>query len=218
MSRAWKLSESQRSHITTLRIALGLMTTVAIGAGVGWYTAPKNLTVTVPPDLRSGSTRKWWDIPPESVYTFGLYLFQQMNRWPTDGEKDYTSNIQRLSNYLTPSCKTYLEGDEALKRNAGELRKRVRGVYEIAGAGYGDDPTHRVQQLSNNDWTVMLDISADEYLAGQLVKRALARYPLHIVRVDVDPEKNPFGLMWDCYSGQPQRIETAAEAKAGGIP
>lgn len=43
------------------------------------------------------------------------------------------------------------------------------------------------------------------------MKRALARYPLHVVRMDVDPETNPFGMAWDCYSGPPQRIEGNVE-------
>ena len=66
-----------------------------------------------------------------------------MNSWPADGEKNYSDNIARLTPFITPSCKAYLEGDEALKRNSGELRKRVRNVAEIPGSGYGDDPSRR---------------------------------------------------------------------------
>ncbi|EHK70802.1 hypothetical protein PPL19_12423 [Pseudomonas psychrotolerans L19] len=218
MSRAWKLSDSQRAHITTLRLALGLMTGIAMWNGYGWSTAPKDLTVHVPPDLRSGSTRPWWEIPPESVYAYAFYIFQQMNSWPSDGEKNYSDNIARLANFITPSCKVYLEGDESLKRNAGELRRRVRNVAEIPGSGYGDDPSRRVQVLGNSEWTVMLDVVANEYLGGEKVKTALTRYPLHVVKADVDPEKNPWGMKWDCYSGQPQRIEAGVEVKARGTP
>ncbi|MFJ5299198.1 PFL_4703 family integrating conjugative element protein [Pseudomonas sp. NPDC088368] len=221
MSRFWKLSDAQRAHIVSLRIALVVIASVCAGLGYGWWSAPRDLTIHVPPDLRSGSTRKWWDIPPESVYTFGFYIFQQMNRWPTNGEDDYDRNLFQLSSYLTPSCKAYLQSDFELRRNSGELRKRVRGVYEIPGRGYGDDPTYRVQQLSISEWTVNLDITADEYLGGERVKRALARYPLHIIKQDFDAEKNPFGMAWDCYSGTPQRIdlnpdELPKPAQAGG--
>ena len=41
--------------------------------------------------------RKWWEIPPESVYAFTFYIFQQLNRWPTNGEDDYPRNIRALS-------------------------------------------------------------------------------------------------------------------------
>ncbi len=211
MSRFLKLADSQRAHIVSLRIAIGVLALIVAGLGYGWWSAPKQLTISVPPDLRSGSTRLWWDVPPQSVYTFGFYIFQQLNRWPVDGEQDYDSNITRLSSYLTPSCQQYLKSDFELRRSSGELRKRVRGVSEIPGRGYGDSPEERVVQNSIDDWTVTLDITADEYYGGQLVKRALARYPLHVVRQDVDPEKNPFGMAWDCYSGAPQRIESAPE-------
>ena len=54
---------------------------------------------------------------------------------------------------------------------------------------------------------VTLDVSTDEYHGGEQVKRATVRYPLKVVRQDVDPQRNPFGLALDCYAGAPQRIE-----------
>ena len=50
-------------------------------------------------------------------------------------------------------------------------------------------------------------MSADEYLGSEQVKRALVRYALKVVRMDIDPEHNPFGLALDCYASAPQRIE-----------
>ncbi|EDZ3349484.1 DUF2895 family protein, partial [Salmonella enterica] len=44
------------SHIHTLRLAcviLGILAAVSMG---GWYMAPRDLTIRIPPDLRSGST------------------------------------------------------------------------------------------------------------------------------------------------------------------
>jgi hypothetical protein len=35
----------------------------------------------------------------------------------------------------------------------------------------------------------------------------LVRYPPKVVRLDVDHQRNPFGLALDCYDGAPQRIE-----------
>lgn len=209
MSRFKNEVKHLQSHVKTLRIAIVAMLILAILMGFGWIRAPKYLTIHVPPDLRSGSTRLWWDVPPESVYTFGFYIFQQLNRWPSDGEQDYSRNIFALSAYLTPSCHAYLENDYRVRQDNGELRKRIRGVYEIPGRGYGDDPTVRVRVISNDEWLVTLDIAADEYFGSEQVKRALVRYPLKVVRMDVDPEKNPFGLALDCYNGAPQRIELA---------
>jgi integrating conjugative element protein (TIGR03746 family) len=196
-----------QAHVKSLRLALLVLFVVAVLLGFGWWSAPKDLTIHVPPDLRSGSTRKWWDVPPESVYAVTFYVFQQMLRWPANGEEDYPRNLKALSAYLTPACRAYLQQDFETRRNNGELRQRVRGVYEIPGRGYGDDPGARVQVVSDHDWLVTLDISADEYYGSEQVKRALARYAIKVVRQDVDPERNPFGLLLDCYASVPRRIE-----------
>jgi integrating conjugative element protein (TIGR03746 family) len=197
-----------QSHIKTLRLGAAALLGVALVMGAGWWSAPRDLTIHVPPDLRSGSTRKWWEVPPESVYAFTFYVFQQLNRWPTDGETDYPRNLHALSAYLTPGCRAYLQSDYESRRVAGELRQRVRGLYEIPGRGYGDNPTARVQVISAGDWIVTLDVSADEYYGSEQVKRALVRYPIKVTRADVDPARNPFGLALDCYAQPPQRIAT----------
>lgn len=207
MSRFKNEVQHLQSHVKTLRIAVLVVLLLALFMGFGWLRSPKNLMIHVPPDLRSGSTRLWWDVPPESVYTFGFYIFQQVNRWPTDGEVDYDRNIFALSAYLTPACHAFLKNDYRIRRDNGELRKRVRGIYEIPGRGYGDDPTTRVRVISGNEWLVTLDVAADEYFGSEQVKRALVRYPIRVVRMDVDPERNPFGLALDCYDAAPQRIE-----------
>ena len=60
-----------QAHIKTLRLGAGALVIVALVMGGGWWSAPRDLTIHVPPDLRSGSTRKWWDMvdfarPPSS--------------------------------------------------------------------------------------------------------------------------------------------------------
>jgi integrating conjugative element protein (TIGR03746 family) len=203
-----------QAHVKTLRLATMLLFGLALVMGLGWCSAPRDLTVHVPPDLRTGSTRKWWDVPPESVYAFSTYVWQQLHRWPTNGEEDYARNIRALENYFTPACRAFLQEDYASRRNSGDLRQRVRGLYEIPGRGYGDQPTQRVQSRSTDTWVVTLDVTADEYHASELVKRALVRYPLRVIRRDVDPQRNPFGLVIDCYDSPPQRIAAPADAAA----
>lgn len=196
-----------RTHVKTLRAAVaGLFIALAL-ALAGWWHAPSQLTIHVPPDLRSGSTRKWWDVPPENVYTFAFYVWQQLHRWPNDGEADYARNIKTLSSYLTPSCQSWLNQDFNYRRKQNELHQRVRGIYEIPGRGYGDDPALRVKTLSDRDWIAVLDVSADEYFASEQVKRALVRYRVKVTKTDIDPEKNPFGLALDCLASEPERIE-----------
>ena len=121
-----------QAHVKTLRLAGAALFVVALLLGFGWWSAPKSLTIHVPPDLRSGSTRKWWDVPPESVYAFTFYIWQQAQRWPTNGEQDYPRNLHALSAYFTPSCRAFLQQDYEFRRSNGELRQRVRGIYELS--------------------------------------------------------------------------------------
>ena len=207
MSRFKNTIDQQKAHITTLRAAIVAMAVISGALWYGWKTAPDSLTIHVPPDLRTGSTRLWWDIPPESVYAFGLYVYQQVNRWPNDGRRDYPANINRLEHLMTASCKAELLRDVESRRIAGELRDRVRGVYEVVGRGFVDNPAFRVRQESRNAWTVHLDLNADEYFLNEPVKRSVSRYPLRVVRYDIDPTVNPYGLALDCFAGQIQRID-----------
>lgn len=206
MSRFKHALAARDAHITTLRLVIVLILLVCLGLWYGWQSAPKNLTIHNPPDLRAGSTRPWWEVPPGDVYAFSFYIFQQLNRWPVNGEADYPRNLTALSAYLTPACHARLEADFRLRRDRGELRDRVRGVYEIPGRGYR---ASRVKVLGRDRWTVSLDLTVDEYYHAEPVKRALVRYPLSIVRYDVDAEKNPWGLAIDCFDGPPQKLEAA---------
>jgi integrating conjugative element protein (TIGR03746 family) len=205
------------AHVKSLRIGCGLLFLALLLTGFGWWSAPRDMTIHVPPDLRSGSTRKWWEVPPETVYTFGFYIFQQLNRWPNNGEEDYPRNLRQLGAFLTPTCKLQLEQEFEQRRAGGELRKRTRGVYEIPERGYSDNPTLRVKPLGPDAWVVNLDLTADEYYGSEKVKRALVRYPLHVVRLDTDPERNPFGLALNCYSGKPQRLAATSPASSAGL-
>lgn len=210
MSRFKHALAARDAHIITLRLVIGLMVLVCAALWYGWQSAPKALTVYNPPDLRAGSTRPWWEVPPGGVYAFTFYIFQQLNRWPVNGEEDYPRNIAALSAYLTPKCQAWLEQDFRQRRDRGELRDRVRGVYEIPGRGFS---ARRVQVHSRDRWTAILDLTVDEYYLAEPVKRALVRYPVSVVRYDVDTEKNPWGLALNCFDGQPQKLEAAVPQK-----
>lgn len=206
------------SHVKTLRAACIVLCAFSALTMAGWWHSPSDLTIHVPPDLRSGSTRKWWDIPPESVYSFTTYIFQQLNSWPVDGKQDYDTKISILKQYLTPSCKSFLEGDYKFRNENNELKGRIRYVSEIPGRGYTDNPDLRVQQLTTNSWQVNLDLATNEYYAAEPVKKSFVRYPIKVVRQDGDAEKNPWGMALDCYISAPMRItapDSADIAKKG---
>lgn len=195
---------SRDAHVTTLRVACGVL---LLGCGAlwyGWNQAPQNLVIHNPPDLRSGSVRKWWEIPPSTAYSFGFYIWQQLNSWPTNGEIDYLRHIHTLNAYFTPSCKVQLDNEYQTRKGRNELKGRVRSIAEIPGRGYSD---LSVRVLGRDAWVARLDMVVREFYAGEPIRDVFVRYPLRVVRADVDPEKNPFGLQIDCFEGVPQRLE-----------
>lgn len=122
-------------------------------ASTGWMLAPRNLTIHNPPDLRSGSTKKWWEVPPSTVYSFAFYIFQQLNAWPKDGEVDYPAKIAQRSPFLTPACQDFLNKDAEFRTNSGELKDRVRVIYEIPKRGYS---SKSVEIKSEDEWVTAL--------------------------------------------------------------
>jgi integrating conjugative element protein (TIGR03746 family) len=196
--------DNVRAHLRSLWVVIGLQFVVILALWFGWSQAPKQLTVHVPPDLRSGATLAVNEVPAANVYAFAYYIFQQLNRWPNDGAKDYGQAIFRISHYVTHRYRAELMADMELKGRQGELAYRVRGVQEIAGRGYEE---RRVDVLSPGVWVVWLDLNLVESVKGMTVKKTAIRYPLRVVSFAVDPEANPWGLALDGFAGEgPRRL------------
>lgn len=184
-----------RNHIRTLQLVV-LCLLVAVVA-LWWRNGVLQETrrFYIPPDLTQGTVIGFDNVPSPTVYTFAYYIFQQLNRWPSDGEKDYPKQIYALQGFLTPGCRTALETDMNTKQALGELRQRVRSVQEILGQSY---TRQRVQIETNRAWKTWLDVNVMESIGGHPVKDVLLRYPLRVVRFDVDKEINPWGLALAC--------------------
>lgn len=199
--------DNVRAHLRSLWAVIALQLIVILGLWFGWSQAPRMLTVHVPPDLRSGATLAVGEVPPANVYAFAFYIFQQLNRWPDNGSRDYGKAIFRVSPYLTPRYRADLMADLELKGRQGELHHRVRGVQEIPGHGYEE---RRVDVLDPGTWVVWLDLDLFESVKGMTVKQTAIRYPLRVVRQDIDAEINPWGLALDGYAGEgPRRLNDA---------
>lgn len=204
MSRYRYEIDAVRSHVRSLWIVIVAFALLAVVLTVGLMRAPENITVHIPPDIRSGAQMKLGEIGPANVYAFGFYIFQQLNNWPENGAEDYGAAIYSLSPYLTPRYRADLIADLETKGRQGELVNRVRGVREIFGAGYEEQ---RVDLVSKGVWVVWLDLEILETVHGMTVKEAGIRYPIRVVRRNVNPESNPWGLALDGFSaGGPVRI------------
>ncbi len=200
---------AERAHNALLR---KLILLVAAVGGLGMYFAhamPKRLDLHVAPDIQAGDTVRFADgqapVPDVNVYGFAYYIWQQVNRWQTDGSKDYGQQIFRFQSYITPSCRDQLQADMQSRHQAGELRQRTRQMTEIPGLSY---TTNRVLADGTAAWTVLLDMQLMETFRGQPVKDTFIRYPIRVVRYDVDRERNPWRLAIDCYgSHRPARLD-----------
>lgn len=208
---------SERSHnATLLKIIVGILLLAVAGIWFAWRQ-PKNIDLHLAPDIRSGDTVRasggLSSVPPSNVYGFAYYIWQQINRWQTDGSKDYGQQIFNMQYFVTPQCQAQLTTDMENRFKAGELRQRTRLVTEIPGFSYNEN---RVVAESTGAWTVLLDLQVMESFRGQSVKDVFIRYPIRVVRFDVDRERNPWQLAIDCYgSSRPARLNETDLTQAG---
>jgi len=202
--------DNVRSHLRSLWAVIGLQLMVILALWIGWMRMPSNITVHIPPDLRSGAVMALHEVPAANVYAFAFYIFQQLNRWPDDGAEDYGKAIYRIAPYLTPEFRNKLIADMETKGKQGELAHRVRSLQAIPDYGYEE---RRVDILSKDVWVVWLDLELTESVKGMMIKQTTIRYPLRVVRYPVDAEANPWGLALDGFAADgPKRL---GESKAG---
>lgn len=193
------------SHIRTLRLMVLLLALLLAFAIWGWRQAPHDLTVHVPPDLRTGAMLKPGEVPAPNVYAFAYRMLQSLYTWDL-GSTDYPKAIEVFAAYLTPNFRTYLADDAERRARAGELANRTRMVAELPGHAYED---RRVQVLGAGAWVVWLDLQVVETVGGVNVKKTFVRYPVRVVRYETDISKNPWGLALDGFASDPVRLSEA---------
>jgi len=198
-----KAVDGRDAHIWTLRACLGVLSAALIASIYGWSQAPDRIKVDIPPDLRSGSTRGINERHPFNVYSFGYYIFQQMNNWPVQGIDDYQKRIFSLSCYITPRFKGELERDYDQRLRTHELT-RTRALQEMPNRPY---QPNRVYIESGSSWVAYYDVNIKETLRSETVKDIFVRYPIRIIKWDVDPECNLWGLALDGFYETPKRLE-----------
>ena len=203
MARLKKALDGRDSHILTLRIFIGILAVALVYSIAGWKAAPEHIKIDIPPDLRSGSTRGIQERHPFNIYAFGYYIFQQMNNWPVEGIADYKKQIERLSCYITPRFKGELERDYQQRLKRHELN-RTRALQEMPERPYTDK---RVYVESGDSWVAFYDVNVKETFRSEIVKDIFVRYPVRVVRWDVDPECNLWGLALDGFYRNPKRLE-----------
>jgi integrating conjugative element protein (TIGR03746 family) len=213
MGRFTNALDNRDAIIRLQWVFIAMLASALLVAIVGLQRAPSDLTLHIPPDLRSGAKVKPGEVPPPNVYAFAHYIWQQLNHWSRDGAKDYGAAIYRMQAYVTPGCRDWLEDDLAAKANNGELSLRTRALQELSGHVFEES---RVKALGAGAWRVEVDFEIRETVRGMAVKETAVRYPLRVVRFDADREQNPFGLAVDCFNEAelPSRLDLAAAQRA----
>lgn len=195
--------DQEVSHVKTLQIVVMCCAVIIAYLMALYWDAKEEQIFRIPPDLRQGAVMRANDIAPATVFSFSYYILQQLNNWPEAGEKDFPERIYYLQAFLTPGFRETLKAELERKTRDGELRRRVRKIQEVYGRGYEED---RVRIDGNGSWTLWIDIEISETIMGKPVKSVYVQYPLRIVRYDVDPESNPWGLAIDAYASDPIKL------------
>jgi len=179
-----------------------------VGLWWGWSQAPRDIRINIPPSLRHGAVVRPDEHFAANVESFAISTFRQLNRWDEDGAKDYGQNIFDAQVYLTPRYREWLLTDMESKAIAGELRDRTRYTLELDDLSTFGEKT---KQFDDGSWLVNVRLMIVERVAGVEAKRVGVDYPIRVVRMNVSPLKNPWGLALDGYPEgmQETRIEGA---------
>ncbi len=201
------LNSSLEAHISTLRAVIAVLILIVLGLWVGWHGSNNDVRIHIPPDLRSGAILKADEISSANVYAFTFYIFQQLNHWAENGADDYGMQIFKTAPYLTPEFREYLINDLDIRGKKGELSGRTRVIHPVPGQGYEE---RRVDPLDTNTWVVWIDYNIRESVRGMEIKNVLIRYPIKVVRYNINPETNPWGLALDGFGSEgPKRLTEA---------
>ncbi len=185
-----------QQHIHFLYFALMVLLVMCCALWYGWQSAPDNLTVNIPPDLRHGAVVKPGEYAAATIQAFTFSTFREVNRWEEDGARDYGEKIFAAQAYLTPRYRQWLVDDMNDRAGNGELQGRSRYMLELEGADYSEE---NVESLADGSWLVHLRVMVVEDLGNIEVKRVAVHYPLRVVRMNISPQKNIWGLAIDGY-------------------
>lgn len=166
------------------------------------------MRVYIPPKIpSSGLTTTSKAVPLATVYGFAFYVWQSVNHWENDGLQNYKQQITQYSPYFTPTFKNSLIQNYNNLLNQGELQDRIRIMQGMSGSEYS--PLD-VKYIGHDTWIVYLKMRLTEMINsnGKIVKDVQMYYTLKVVRYDVDPNSNHWGLAIAGFAASPARIKT----------
>jgi integrating conjugative element protein (TIGR03746 family) len=190
-----ELENEKQKFRYSMRLVVGLLCIILVQLIIS-SSRINDITLYYPPDLRSGAILKAGEVPPSQVFLFAQYILQQLNNWDTNGAEDYPKNINRLRYYLTPRYGQQLK-DMIKDLPSSELRDRIRVFKPVLNDVYEEKDVVPM----GDSWLVWLDVNISETVLGQPVKDVTWRYPIRVVRHDINREVNPWQLALDGNGG-----------------
>lgn len=172
--------------------------------GNALVSVPEEMEVYSPPDLSKGGTVGINVVPNHVAYAFAHNVMQQYLYCASDCKKEELEQVYKYGWFFTPECRAELETLAKNPRRQTENMNVVRQAAEADGASYDSS---KAVELPNSTWIVYLDLVVRSYIAGKLIDEPVYRYPVKVVRADVNRNKNPWRLQVDCFHGDPERLQ-----------
>ena len=198
---------NRRCHVRALQVGLVFLAISQLLAYAGWWHASGTQRLSLPPQLRYGATLNSGQVQPWEVYVFAGYIHQQINYWAENGTVDNLRNIHRLSAFLDPDYRRWLEREH--HRHGAQFRNRQRSISPVP-ASYGNES---VRPVGQDAWQVILDVRLRDYLEDQLYKDIDVRYFLEVALLDANPEINEWGLVLHRQYQLPERLHSHLSAR-----
>jgi integrating conjugative element protein (TIGR03746 family) len=199
MSEPRNAINARDSHIWTLRMALVMVSGIALAMAGILYSRQNDFFLHVPPDLSNGANIKPGELQAPNAYAFASFVWRGLNDWPNAGKSDYPTNIKKYGCYVTPTFFNWIAKNEKEKNEAGELGRTRSLSHDDAFAN------EMVNPIGNNVFEVALTTRVHERIEGLPIKDIIVRYPLRVV-ADTRP-CNRMGMALDGFYAQPERTE-----------
>ena len=200
--------ETVRAVNRALLVVILFLAASLVALAVALLSSRDWITVYVPPDTTRGAFVRAGTPSPAAVYGFASLTLQHLYHWPVDGQRDYRRAVDAQAPWLTPAFRRQLRQDfDRLSDRAGinELRGRTRALFPVPERLYAPE---RVVRTGDGVWSVTLEFRLVETIEAAPIKDAVIRYGIRVVRADVDPTGNAWGLMLDGFVREPVRLGT----------
>lgn len=202
-------NENLKVRLKYCQGVIALLVLMIAGLGVGWDRARQEAVIHLPPNLEDGAQVKLNQPQRSHIFAFASRILQVINHWQNNGATDYGKAIDSVKPYLTPRFYAELKYDleqrlvnpvDGTGTAVDELTGRVRSMQILLASDHKIFADDRVTARGQGEWVAQLDMHIEEQVKGMLVKSVNVRYPVRVVRYDVDLNANQWGLALDGYA------------------